>query len=312
MWAAELASWLTPTERAWLVEHPVVRVAPDPDYAPIEFFDGHGQAHGIAIDNLRALEAIIGIHFEVVEKATWNEVLSAAYGGEVDVLSAATPTDERREHLLFTSPVIEWRDAIIARNDSDGITTMADLVGRVVCVPAGFATEEWLRSRHPQIVLHPVADTRSGLRAVSLGDADAFIGPMFTVSHYIEQDKITNLVVAGEADTEGRLALAIRKDWPELQIILDRALLHFDDAARRDILRRWVHISGQGIPPQLWWSLAGSLVLAGIVIILVWNRSLRDQVAARTTELEEARFNAEQSSRAKSQFLTNMSHELRT
>ncbi len=29
---------LSPAERQWLKEHPVIRHAPDPDYAPLEFF----------------------------------------------------------------------------------------------------------------------------------------------------------------------------------------------------------------------------------------------------------------------------------
>lgn len=30
---------LTEAERAWLMAHPVIRLAPDPEFKPIEFFD---------------------------------------------------------------------------------------------------------------------------------------------------------------------------------------------------------------------------------------------------------------------------------
>ncbi len=33
---------LTGGERAWLARHPVIRVAPDPDYPPIESIDKNG------------------------------------------------------------------------------------------------------------------------------------------------------------------------------------------------------------------------------------------------------------------------------
>jgi len=33
---------LSPSEKAWLNEHPTIRMAPDPDFPPLEFFDEAG------------------------------------------------------------------------------------------------------------------------------------------------------------------------------------------------------------------------------------------------------------------------------
>ena len=41
---------LTPQERQWLQEHPVIRLAPDPDFRPIEYFDKNGVYRGAAAD----------------------------------------------------------------------------------------------------------------------------------------------------------------------------------------------------------------------------------------------------------------------
>ncbi len=55
---------LTGEERAWLRAHPVIRVAQDPGWPPIEFADGKGDPSGIAEDHLRLVERRPGVTFE--------------------------------------------------------------------------------------------------------------------------------------------------------------------------------------------------------------------------------------------------------
>ena len=42
-------SIFTPEEREWLEAHPVITVAPDPNYAPVEFYED-GQFKGLSVD----------------------------------------------------------------------------------------------------------------------------------------------------------------------------------------------------------------------------------------------------------------------
>ena len=41
----------TVSERAWLKEHPAVRLTPDPDFPPVEFFE-QGNFNGISADHV--------------------------------------------------------------------------------------------------------------------------------------------------------------------------------------------------------------------------------------------------------------------
>jgi PAS domain S-box-containing protein len=54
--AGQRLTALSPQEQAWLAEHPVVLLAPDADFPPIEFFDEQGQYRGIAADYAALVE----------------------------------------------------------------------------------------------------------------------------------------------------------------------------------------------------------------------------------------------------------------
>lgn len=52
---AQVPDPLLPAERAWLAAHPHIRVASDPDYPPVEFFDDQGLYRGTAAETLMLL-----------------------------------------------------------------------------------------------------------------------------------------------------------------------------------------------------------------------------------------------------------------
>ncbi|NCP78862.1 MAG: transporter substrate-binding domain-containing protein, partial [Desulfuromonadales bacterium] len=66
---------LTEEERAWLAAHPVVKVAVDPAYPPIEFQDEQGHHRGITGDILELVSQRLGIKFEPAKGMTWNELI---------------------------------------------------------------------------------------------------------------------------------------------------------------------------------------------------------------------------------------------
>jgi hypothetical protein len=69
---------LSASERAWLSAHPVIRVAPDPDFPPIEWFDKSGEFRGIAADIVQRAEERLGIRFAIVRCPSWDSVLVRA------------------------------------------------------------------------------------------------------------------------------------------------------------------------------------------------------------------------------------------
>ena len=233
---------LTNTEREWLAEHPGLRLAPAPNYPPIEFFDDNGEYRGIAADYVALLESKLGIRFEILRYDAWNDVVEATKNHEIDVWMEAADTPERREFLNILKPYLNLPAVIITQKKTVGELSLSDLVGLRVAVPEGYATQRFIEERQPDLDLLLVPSIADGLERVSLGSADALVANIAVASFYIEQLGLSNLRVAGESGWVWELSIASRKDWPVLSGILQKGLDSISTDERRKILRKWVAI----------------------------------------------------------------------
>lgn len=282
---------LTAGERAWLKAHPVITIAPDPDFPPTECFDANGSYTGIAADYVTILQQRLGIRFRIVRLRDWAEVLKKARQREIDVLAAVTRTPERSEFLLFTKPYLELPAVIITRDSFKGPLNLRNLAGRKISVKAGYGARYYVVTNYPQVEVDVVPDIHTGLRKVSFGTRDALLENLLTASYYMEKEVITNLRIAGEAEYVYRMAFGVRSDWPMLQGILNKALASVSPAEREVIYQRWVPLSSRFLlinkrieAPLI---IAAAAVLSMLLLIFFWNRSLARQVGRRTRQLNE-------------------------
>lgn len=281
---------LTPQEQAWLADHPVIRLAPDPDFPPIEYLDNNGHYRGIAADYVALIEQKLGIRIQIVRLASWDEVLEKARTREIDMFGAASESPQRAEYMAFTRPHIILPGVIITREDGEDQLALPDLQDRHTAVVSGYVWEDLIRNDYPEFHLHKVPDLKTGLQQVAFGHADAMVANLATASWYIQRAGITNLRVAGESGYFGNYAFAVRKDWQELATILDKALLAISPEEHAAILAKWVHLEVSSPflsnTTKLSIGVFLSLLSLGIIAVILWNRALKSQVTQRTNDLE--------------------------
>ncbi len=114
---------LTPQEADWLAAHPVIRLAPTPDYQPIEFFNDAGHYSGITADCFKLIEQRLGCRFTVVRPTPeqWLQLDPNVRGADVITASAETP--KRREYWSFTTSYLSLPTYVITRESTeDGLT----------------------------------------------------------------------------------------------------------------------------------------------------------------------------------------------
>lgn len=288
-------SELTAQEVQWLTEHPVIRVAPDLNYGPVEF-EENGEMKGIAMDYLKWMEAHYPIHFEIVKYKTWQAQLDAIQNGEVDLLSGAEKTPERMTYLNFTEPYIETPNILLRRKESAPIATEKDLAGKKIGVIRGYAIEEFMKIRYPNVSIQPVQDIREGFYLLSSGKLDGMMTEALQGTYYIHQDKISNLQIEErfQVDFPISLSMAPRRDYYELTAILNKMLDHMPASEKQAIEEKWIGIGMEkGISKKVVWALlAGIVFLTGIIVVIyTWNRTLKGkerQMQALNEALEEA------------------------
>lgn len=282
---------LTAAERAWLAVHPTLRLAPDPAYQPVEFFDEQGVYRGITADYMALIEQRLGLRFQIarVEYAQRQGKTPDETG--IDLYALAAETVERRQHWSFTTPYLEFPAHLITRKSVSEAITLDDLSNARIAVVNGYAAREYLATQYPKLVLDLVPDTRTGLRKVSFGLVDAFVSDLPVATYWMEQEGITNLKVAGASGYVYRMGISTRKDWPELNHILEKGLAQITPEERTAIYQKWVKMPHEPSPfsRRLGLTLLSGLGVIGLGLlgVLLWNRALAAQVRQRTAELQQ-------------------------
>lgn len=304
---------LSAEERDWLRQHPVIRVAADPAWPPIEFVNKNGVFEGISVDYLDYIGAQLGVRFEYDTGSTWTGAVAKLKSRELDMFAAAMETPSRSEFATFTSPYFSIAQVVFSRSDAPFWRSLDDLTGERLAVVDGYAIAEILERDYPGIDLLKVRDISAGLDAVRSREVAGFVGGIMNVGYKLRQAGATDIKVSGSTPYNLQISMAARSDWPILHSILEKSLKSIPARVQNRVQTAWIAQEIE-LPPDytgyLWFGGAAILVILSgwIVHMYIQRRSL---VISRD-ELRIARVEAETANRAKSEFLASMSHELRT
>ena len=282
---------LTVAEKQWLTEHPIIRLSPNPAFAPIESVNSDGEYVGMAADYMALIEKKINFEFTVVGYPSWKQVLEQTKQKNVDVLAAATRSTSREAYLNFITAHIKLPGMIIVSDRTSGTVTMNDLKNMKVAAPSGEVWLDLIGINHPNIKLLATATLKQGLRDLSFGILDAVVADPASVTQVIKAEGLSNLRIGGETGYFFNLAFAARKDWPVLRDILEKSVQAISVEEHQAIFDNWVEFKDEsGVSQNLQIGMViAVLVLAALVIgFMLMKILLRIRVAQQNGGLNEA------------------------
>ena len=275
---------LSAEERAWLVQHPEIRVALNYDGMPLSFLNKNKQQAGLVDDYFDIIEQKLHTKFTYVAQPSAQN-LADITEEDADVVAAIADDGEFNSHWWLSKPYLNYPLYLIARNNTPADLTLKKMGDRHVTVVNGSPAHEFLRAYYPNVAMELANDACDGMRHVAFDEEDAILIDLPAASWCLRDKGLLNLKAFEKTEFEHKISIGVRKDWPMLQNILEKALASISSAERAQIYQRWY---GYNVFEKSWlhqyqvWLAAVCLLLlgGGIVRLCIANTDAQAHMLA--------------------------------
>src|SRR5690606_27743718 len=142
-------------QRAYIKSLGKIRVANEPDWAPIDFAIA-GEPKGYSIDLLQLLAGMTVLALEFINGYRWPEVIQLFGKGELEILQPVIATEENRARGIFTREWLTLDYALVTRKDERAPASLNEIYPKVLVMPEGWSVNAVLKQRYPNLAVRLV------------------------------------------------------------------------------------------------------------------------------------------------------------
>ena len=225
-------------ERQFLNNLKQVKLCTARDSLPLDEIQD-GKHIGINADYMELFQRQLEIPITLVPTESWDESLLAIKVGKCDIIALAARTPQREEYLLFSDSYVNIPFVVVTTQEKFFVSKMEDMISRDLGVNRGYAYNDLVRNRWPEVNLVEVETVNEGLDLVASGEIFGYMSGLNMAGYAIQTGGYTNLKINGQFDELEtiELGIGIRKQLPLLKPIFDKAIASINpETKKRDRL----------------------------------------------------------------------------
>ncbi len=221
-----------------ILDFKTLTVGMSADQPPMTTLNKSGGIMGHDVDLAKALANAMRVELDI-EVMPFSELIPALEKNEIDmVISNMSITPERAEKVTFVGPYmmagksILTRDSVLAEARESGAFNRGDL--KLVAIENS-TSAMFVSEAAPEAQLITVAHNDEGINMVIKGEADAMIADMAVCKLAVLRHRDAGLATLNEPLTLEPVGIAVNRDDPQFQNLVDNYLEAY---ARTGLLAR--------------------------------------------------------------------------
>lgn len=273
-------------EIEYLKNNKIIKVCANPNFEPIEF-KKNGFFQGASIDILNIIKEKLNIEYDFVITSSWEESQKFLKQKKCDILPTAIKTSERLSYANFTHPYLEYKLAIITKDDQPLISNFESIKDKKMSIQQNSELFDNLQKVYPNIKIKKTSSYLESLESVRSGDSYFTISTLPAYSYFKSKYDLKDLEIAGYINLEYTLSIAVENDNKILLSILDKALQEIPQSTFDVIHDKW---SSTEVIKSIDWNLLYKIFIVVTIIIiaiLFYNRKLNAMVQKKTQDINE-------------------------
>jgi len=220
----------------------IIRYCVDPDWLPYEAIVD-GRHTGVSSDYLALLTKYTGLTFMLVPTTSWRQSLELLKQGRCELTPILNQTPKRDQYLYFSEVFFKSPNVLVSLKSQPFLQGFENIGDRLLAIPKDYRLVEYIQQYYPNINTILTNSERQGLEKVANGEADVFVGSMFSVNAYIQQQGLTSLKIAGWGGPEDELRMGVIHAKQDLLPQINAGLAKITQADHIAIYKKWHNIT---------------------------------------------------------------------
>lgn len=261
-------------------------IGDDRNYPPYSFVDANGNPTGFNIEIAKAAAEAMGLNVKI-KLGDWSKIRDELESGEIDAIAGMFYSKDREKIYSFSTKYIVTSGDVFTRKGTN-IKNISELKGATVVVQAGDIVSEYLKKQNLNINFIEVATVDEALKLVATKKYD-YAAVLKIPAHYlIKKEKYLNLICNELIINPTDLCLVTKKDNEDLIFILNGGLQILKATGKyNEIYNKWLGVyeekSFRDSLMDYAWTIFSTVLI--IILLVLWNLTLKAKVAERTREL---------------------------